>query len=168
MNDAPGTHDFAAFVGENWSSLMSIGVAISGSRHDAEDLVQAALTATYARWHTIREDEALAYLRRAILNSHISRWRRDRGAEVSVDEPPTRAARDAMAAVDERLNLMPSLRALPPRQRAVIVLRYLCDLSDQDIATTLQTTTSTVRSQAVRALANLRTFHSVPEAAAVS
>jgi len=50
-------------------------VAVSGSRHEAEDLVQTALTNTYGRWHKIREGEALAYLRRSITNAHISRWR---------------------------------------------------------------------------------------------
>lgn len=116
-----------------------------------EDLVQTALTSAYARWRRVRPDQALAYLRRSILNAHISRWRRHRGGELSVAEPPEPASSDHEApGVDERLSLMPALRALPPGQRNVLVLRYLCDLPDSEIAATLGITTGTVRSQAAR------------------
>jgi RNA polymerase sigma-70 factor (sigma-E family) len=163
----PDRPEFGDFVREHWSALMSIAVAVSGSRQEAEDLVQTALTSVYPRWPTIRPSEAVAYLRRSILNAHISAWRRHRGAETSVDEPPGRATSDATTSVDDRLSLMPALRALPRGQRAVIVLRYLCDLSDEDIAVTLATSTSTVRSQAVRGLATLRSNHSYSRPPAV-
>ncbi|MEP7020908.1 MAG: SigE family RNA polymerase sigma factor [Pseudonocardiales bacterium] len=165
MNEAEARQEFADFVRVHWSSLMSIGVAVSGSRQEAEDLVQTALTSTYARWQTIRPGEALAYLRRSILNAHITSWRRHRGAELTVGEPVRQSTHDTMATVDDRLSLMPSVQALPRRQRAVVVLRYLCDLSDDEIASTLGTTTSTVRSQAVRGLATLRSTHPGREAA---
>jgi len=149
--------EFAAFVRANWSQLMSIAVAVSGSRHEAEDLVQTALTSTYARWPKIREGEALAYLRRSIANAHVSRWRRHRGAEIVVGEPPDAADRIAATqAVDDRLSIMPVLRGLPKRQRAVLVLRYLCDVSDDDIAAALGIAPATVRSQAARGLAAIR------------
>lgn len=156
MNDLAARQDFEAFVREHWSALMSIGVAISGSRTEAEDLVQTALANAYPRWRRIRRPEALAYLRRSILNAHISRWRRHRGGELSVAEPPE-PRQNHDTGVDERLALMPMLRDLPPRQRAVLVLRYLCDLPDAEIAATLGITTGTVRSQAARALTTLRT-----------
>jgi RNA polymerase sigma-70 factor (sigma-E family) len=150
--------DFEAFVREHWSALMSIGVAISGSRTDAEDLVQTALANAYPRWRRIRRPEALAYLRRSILNAHISRWRRHRGGELTVAEPPEPVSTGSVDdGVDERLSVLPLLRDLPPRQRAVLVLRYLCDLPDNEIAATLGISTGTVRSQAARALATLRT-----------
>ncbi len=157
MSDTDQQHEFADFVRMHWSQLMSVAVAVSGSRHEAEDLVQTALTNTYARWHKIRAGEALAYLRRSIANAHISRWRRHRGAEMSVAEPPEFAGVIAeTGVVDDRLTLLPILRTLPPRQRAVLVLRYLCDLSDDDVAATLGTSASTVRSQAARGLSTLR------------
>ncbi len=157
MSGTDQQHEFADFVRTHWSQLMSVAVAVSGSRHEAEDLVQTALTNTYARWHKIRADEALAYLRRSIANAHISKWRRHRGAEMSVAEPPELAEMIAeTGVVDDRLTLVPILRTLPPRQRAVLVLRYLCDLSDDDVAATLGTSASTVRSQAARGLATLR------------
>jgi RNA polymerase sigma-70 factor (sigma-E family) len=150
--------DFESFVREHWSALMTIGVAISGSRTEAEDLVQTALANAYPRWRRIRRPEALGYLRRSILNAHISRWRKHRGSELTVAEPPEPAfAGPVEGGVDDRLTVLPMLRDLPPRQRAVLVLRYLCDLPDNEIATTLGISTGTVRSQAARALTTLRT-----------
>lgn len=149
--------DFEAFVREHWSALMSIGVAVCGSRAEAEDLVQTALTSAYPKWRRIRREQALGYLRRSILNANISRWRRHRGGEVALIEPPE--ARSATDDVDERESLLPLLRALPSGQRAVLVLRYLCDLPDAEIAATLCISTATVRSQAFRGLATLRSAH---------
>lgn len=157
MTDAERQAEFTSFVRTHWSQLVTIAVAVSGSRHEAEDLVQTALTNTYGRWHKVRDGEALAYLRRSIVNAHISRWRRHRGAELTMADPPEAAATERGAvAVDDRLVLAPLLRDLPQRQRAVLVLRYLCDLSDDDVAATLGTSTGTVRSQAARGLATLR------------
>ena len=154
------THDFDGFVRDNWSTLMSIGVAVSGSKVEAEDLVQTALIGAYRKWSRIRPDQAVAYVRRSILNAQISRWRRHRGIELTVADPPERHQPDGSAGVDERLTLLPLVRTLPPRQRAVLVLRYLCDLPDDEIAETLGISTVTVRTQARRALATLRERHS--------
>jgi len=157
MTDAERQAEFTSFVRTHWSQLMTIAVAVSGSRLEAEDLVQTALANTYGRWPKVREGEALAYLRRCIANAHISRWRRHRGAELIVHELPDATATDrGVVAVDDRSVLVPLLRGLPHRQRAVLVLRYLCDLTDDDVAATLGTSPGTVRSQAARGLASLR------------
>jgi RNA polymerase sigma-70 factor (sigma-E family) len=161
--DTARREEFADFVHANFSSLMTIAVAVSGSRVEAEDLVQTALTNAYPRWHKIRPDQALAYLRRSIVNAHVSRWRRHRGAEFSVAEPPEGFSPASTHGVDDRLTLVPLVRALPPRQRAVIVLRYLCDLGDREIAQTLGISEGTVRSQAKRALATLRATRAEPQ-----
>ena len=134
---------------------MAIGIAVSGSRHEAEDLVQSALTSAFPRWERLRPEDALAYVRRSIVNANVSRWRRTRRL-VSVPDVPERSTEDGAAASDAHLTLLPLIRDLPPRQRAVVVLRYLCDLSDPDIAETLGISPGTVRSQAFRALAALR------------
>ena len=163
MNDAAVRSDFEAFARDNWSTLMSIGLAVSGSRGEAEDLVQTALTNAFVRWRRIQRDQALAYLRRSILNANVSRWRRHRGVEVSMaDVPESTERRSAGDGVDDRQTLLPLLRELPPRQRAVLVLRYLCDLPDEEIAETLGIAAATVRSQAFRGLATLRTHATVP------
>jgi RNA polymerase sigma-70 factor (sigma-E family) len=153
--------DFEAFVRQHWSALMSIGMAVSGSRAEAEDLVQTALAGAYPRWRRIRREQALGYLRRSILNANISRWRRNRGSEVMlIEAAETHSdARSATDDVDERESVLPLLRALPNGQRAVLVLRYLCDLPDAEIAATLRISTATVRSQASRGLATLRAVH---------
>ncbi len=154
-----GHADFEAFVRINWAALMSIAVAVADSRAEAEDLVQTALTNAYSRWRKIRPTEALAYLRRSILNARISRWRKYRGNELTVAEPPEGTGRSETDGVDERESLLLVLRRLPPRQCAVLVLRYLCDLPDDEIAETLGISTGTVRSQAARGLSTLRTSH---------
>ena len=136
---------------------MSIGFAVCGSRAEAEDLVQTALAGAYPKWRRIRREQALGYLRRSILNANISRWRRSRGGEVAFTESPT--GRCATDDVDDRESLLPMLRALPSGQRAVLVLRYLCDLPDAEIAATLRVSPATVRSQASRGLATLRATH---------
>jgi RNA polymerase sigma-70 factor (sigma-E family) len=155
--DSGVRRDFEAFVREHWGALMSIGMAVSGSRAEAEDLVQTALTAAYPKWRRIRREQALGYLRRSILNANISRWRRHRGSEMALTRSP--AVRSATDDVDERESLLPMLRTLPPGQRAVLVLRYLCDLPDAEIAATLRVSAVTVRSQASRGLATLRATH---------
>lgn len=159
MDDTASRRDFEAFVREHWSTLMSIGAVVSGSRSEAEDLVQTALTNVYPKWRRIRREQALAYLRRSILNANVSRWRRQRGSELSVAVLPVTASADQSDAVDERESVLPMLRGLPPGQRAVLVLRYLCDLPDQEIAATLRISVGTVRSQASRGLATLRAAH---------
>ena len=149
--------DFEAFVRENWAALMSIAVAVSPSRTEAEDLVQTALTNAYGRWRRVRRDEALAYLRRSIVNANVSRWRKHRRRETAVAEPPDRLdGRSDTDRVDARESLLPLLRELPAGQRAVLVLRYLIDLPDDEIAETLRISPGTVRSQAARGLAALR------------
>ena len=162
MDEVALRRDFEDFAREHWSTLMSIGVAVSGSRAEAEDLVQTALTNAFVRWRRIRRDEALAYLRRSILNANVSRWRRRRGNEVTlaaVPEPTFGPVATALDGVDDRQSLLPSLRRLPTGQRAVLVLRYLCDLPDDEIADTLGISAGTVRSQAFRGLAALRADH---------
>lgn len=164
MNDSAVRADFEAFAREHWARLMSIAAAVSASRPEAEDLLQTALTNAFVRWRRIRrdsDDQALAYLRRSILNANVSRWRRNPNTEFSVAEPPERAVPDSagVQGVDDRASLLPLLRALPARQRAVLVLRYLCDLPDAEIAETLDISPGTVRSQALRGLATLRAHH---------
>ncbi|MEO8889452.1 MAG: SigE family RNA polymerase sigma factor [Jatrophihabitantaceae bacterium] len=162
MSDVRTREEFADFVRANWTAMMRIAVAVSGSRTEGEDLVQSALTAAYPRWNQIRPEQALAYVRRSILNTHVSRWRRHRGAELVMPDPPEQASAAGTNTVEDRLALLPLVRDLPPRQRAVVVLRYLCDLSDTEIAETLGIATTTVRTQALRALASIRAAHPDP------
>ncbi|WP_319463518.1 SigE family RNA polymerase sigma factor [Micromonospora sp. RTP1Z1] len=149
--------EFTAFVTERGDALLRVAYALAGNQHAAEDLLQNALAKAYARWPKIRGD-AEPYVRRILYNDQVSGWRRRaRRAEVPVAELPERpAAGDGGHDADLRLLLREALRALPPRQRAVLTLRYLEDLSVERTAAILGCRAGTVASQASRALAKLR------------
>jgi RNA polymerase sigma-70 factor (sigma-E family) len=148
--------DFAAFVADRAHALLRTAYALTGDRHAAEDLVQTALAKAFARWRRIGEPEP--YLRRMSYNDFVSGWRSRRSrAEVTVAQPPDQAG-TAYLESDAALRLMlrDALRALPPRQRAVLILRYFEDLSVEETAAVLSCRRGTVASQASRALAKLR------------
>jgi RNA polymerase sigma-70 factor (sigma-E family) len=130
--------------------------ALTGNQHAAEDLLQNALAKAALRWTRIRGD-AEPYVKRILYRDCVSIWRLSRWRrETTVASPPERAAADPAADTDLRLVLREALRRLPPRQRAVLVLRYLDDLSEQQVAELLGCSPGTVGSQASRALSRLR------------
>jgi RNA polymerase sigma-70 factor (sigma-E family) len=132
---------------------------LSGDAHTAEDLVQEALLRCHRRWGRVsRMANPDAYVRRAIVNQHLS-WRRRRSSsELSVapellSAEPASDSQDALAARDL---MRRALRQLPHSQRAVLVLRYYEGLADADIADLLGCSTGNVRGLASRAFARLR------------
>jgi RNA polymerase sigma-70 factor (sigma-E family) len=149
--------EFTAFVNERGDALLRVAYALAGDQYAAEDLLQNALAKAYARWSRIRGD-AEPYVRRILYHDQVSAWRRrGRRPEVPHATVPERAAAhrlDHDTAV--RLLLRDALLMLPPRQRAVLVLRYLEDLSVEQTAAILGCRTGTVASQASRALTKLR------------
>ncbi|GLZ41244.1 SigE family RNA polymerase sigma factor [Actinokineospora sp. NBRC 105648] len=148
--------DFAEFAGSAMPGLLRYGHALTGNPHDAADLVQGVLEKVGSRWPAVvrRSGDPLAYTRRAMANAHVSRWRRSRRENLVADVPDCPAARARYAFEDEPL--WRALRTLPPRQRAVIVLRYYEGLSEVEIANTLGVTAGTVKSQASKAMSALR------------
>lgn len=147
--------DFAEFVRTALPGLLRYGHALTGNPHDAADLVQTVLEKIGSRWLGRRAfcDEPLAYVRKAMANAHVSHWRRTR-RESLVAEMPDNAFEQF-----DRLDHEPlwqALRGLPPRQRAVIVLRYYEGLSEAEIAEALGISKGTVKSQASKALSTLR------------
>lgn len=148
---------FRQFVTESSPALYRVAVALAGGHHAAEDLLQTSLARTYVRWTAVHSDPA-AYVRRVMYNTQLNIWRRLR----LVREVPAEAApeptddRDQVGAADLRLAMRQALLRLGPRQRAVLVARFLEDLSEQDTADLLGCRTGTVRSQTHRALARLR------------
>ncbi len=145
---------FRAFVETNGATLLHAARLLTGDHHRGEDLVQSALTKLYLKWD--RVDAPLAYTRRALVTGHIDatrrRWRGERPTEVL----PEWAADDSLTASDERDELRRLLRELSPQERAVIVLRYYCDQSEQETAAALGIPVGTVKSTCSRALARLR------------
>jgi RNA polymerase sigma-70 factor (sigma-E family) len=148
--------EFGEFVRAALPGLLRYGHALAGNPHDAADLVQSVLEKVGVRWHTLsrRADDPIAYIRKAMANAHVSRWRRTR-KESLVAEPPDGDAATPVYAVENE-PLWRALRALPTRQRAVIVLRYYDGLSEAEIAATLGVSQGTVKSQASKAMASLR------------
>lgn len=150
------TADFGEFVRVVLPGLLRYGHALTGNPHDAADLVQGVLERIGARWpHVLRRTgDPVAYARRAMANAHVSRWRRTRRESLVADLPDTNVVLPPDPFDGEPL--WQALRALPPRQRAVMVLRYYEDLSEAEIAETLGITKGTVKSQANKAMTALR------------
>ena len=149
---------FAEFVSARMPAVLRWAHLLTGDRGRAEDLVQHAFAATYRHWRRIEPAGAEAYVRRAVLNAHLSWWRRGWRSEQPVAEPPERAGPDRTGDVDERDAMWAALAGLPPRQRAVLVLRYYEDLSEAEIARVLDVSPGTVKSQAAKGIARLRTL----------
>ncbi|MEU6786414.1 SigE family RNA polymerase sigma factor [Nonomuraea angiospora] len=148
-------HDFGAFVAARATTLLRVAYLACGDETEAEDLLQTALERTYKNWDRVRRDTVEPYVRRVIINTAISRARRRAILHIIPMRVPERAARSTD--VDLRHVLMDALRSLPPRQRAVVVLRYWEDLSETQTAEVLGCTLGTVKSQASKAMAKLRT-----------
>lgn len=156
--DAQAREDFRSYVAARSPALMRTAYALTGNRADAEDLLQTALAKTYLAWDRIREREALdGYVRRVMVNTQTSFWRRRRVDEHPTGELPERSSgRDATADLDLHDALWTALAGLPKRQRAMLVLRYYEDLSEAEIARVLGCSPGTVKSQASKGMAKLR------------
>ena len=149
--------EFADWMAARQGALVRTAFLLTGSQHAAEDLAQTTLTKLYLAWDRIADREHVdAYARRALVNEHRSTWRRtSRRLEVLSDAPPD-PGQEAAAYDGDREAVWQFVQGLPPRQRAVIVLRYYEDLSEAEIASLLGISAGTVKSQASRALAALR------------
>ena len=154
--------EFTGFVRERAPGLVRIAYALTGDQQTAEDLVQAALAKACARWPRLNGYPE-PYVRRIIYNDRVSGWRRQgRRPELLMAEPPdTRSGPGHDHDTTLRLALRQALLSLPPRQRAVLVLRYLEDRSVEETAEVLGCRPGTVASQSTRALRKLRAL--VPE-----
>jgi RNA polymerase sigma-70 factor (sigma-E family) len=148
--------DFGEFVQQALPGLLRYGHALTGNPHDAADLVQTALEKVGSRWASVlrKSGDPVAYTRKAMANSHVSGWRRRRREKLIADLPDVPSAADKDPFDNEPL--WEALRLLPPRQRAVMVLRYYEELSEAEIADTLGVSRGTVKSQASKAMATLR------------
>ncbi|WP_151525608.1 SigE family RNA polymerase sigma factor [Serinicoccus kebangsaanensis] len=146
--------DFAVFVGAHQHTLQRAAYLLCGDRDLARDLTQEALTRTAKRWPRVRDGLPLAYARRILYTANVDRWRRT-GSEVLTDVLPERSSTDHERWVTS-IAVRDALQQLPPRARAVIVLRYFEDL---DVATTAQTlgiSDGTVKSQTSDGIRRLR------------
>jgi len=148
--------DFTEFVRYAWPALYRTAYLLVGDRGLAEDLVQTSLAKTYVSWGRVRDRSAAGVYARTVLVNTASSWFRRRGwrNEMATDQVPDRASA-AGPEVDGAL-LREVLLTLPPRQRAVVVLRFYEDRSVDEVAAILQITAGTVKSQTAHALQKLR------------
>jgi RNA polymerase sigma-70 factor (sigma-E family) len=146
---------YVAFVEVAWQRHIRLAMLLTGDRWRAEELLQDSLVKVYERWRRLsRLDDLHAYLRRVLVNNHTSMWRRRR-RESLVAEVPDRAV-PPNGIHPEAVALRAALRSLPPRQRAVVVLRHYEDLPEREVAQVLGCSVGTVKSQNARALDKLR------------
>jgi RNA polymerase sigma-70 factor (sigma-E family) len=152
---------FADFVRHRAAALYRYGYLLAGNHHDADDLVQEALIKLRTHWSRVRRrDDPTGYARTTMTRLHVSAWRRRRREWLTSDPPESAMTDPGLERVDATagvLQVRAALAGLPPRQRAVIVLRFYERLSDPEIAAVLGVSRGTVRSQAARALDKLRT-----------
>ncbi|CAA9280796.1 MAG: hypothetical protein AVDCRST_MAG57-3807 [uncultured Blastococcus sp.] len=146
---------FEAFVAARSAELLRTAVLLTRDRGHAEDLLQTALVKAYRRWGRISGDP-YPYVRRVLVTTAASWWRLRSTQEIVSLPAFDPGSPDGTAAVDERERIADALATLPPRMRAVLVLRYTEDLGERATAELLGCSVNTVKSQTVRGLARLR------------
>lgn len=144
--------DFTAWAAATQGRLLRAAFLLTGDLQRAEDLVQEALVKVALRWARLRVGQPTAYARKILVRDHATWWRRRR--DYLVPEAPDGATRDVDPV--ESLVVRRALARLTPRQRAVVVLRHLEDLSERETAEALGVGVGTVKSQNAAALARLR------------
>jgi RNA polymerase sigma-70 factor (sigma-E family) len=156
MSENAADESYVAFVEQSWVPYLRLTTLLCGDVHQAEELLQDCLVRLYARWRQVsRHGDPHAYLRRMLVNGRVSRWRRARRETLVADVPDRPASTGTSGELPEILTQ--ALRALSRQQRAVLVLRYVADLSEKQVAEVLGCSVGSVKSQHFRALAKLRT-----------
>ena len=148
---------FEAFVAARWHALVRAVVVVAADVSVAEEAVQHALVETYARTRRLGPPDALeAYVRTAAIRHAVRELQRRRRREPATPDLPDRAGDDEASAVLRRTEVQRLLRLLDPGQRAVLVLRFVHDLTEEQTARALGIRRGTVKSRQSRALAALR------------
>lgn len=150
VSDVDATFD--AFVRARLPQLLRFGRVLTGSNEAAADLVQDALERTIMHWSRVESrDDPEGYVRRVMVNRNISIWRRLRRERITDTLPD-----DGYVDRHRDRELWSALLTLPPRQRAVIALRYYEDKTEAEVAEILGCSVGTVKSQASKGISKLR------------
>jgi RNA polymerase sigma-70 factor (sigma-E family) len=152
----PEQADFAVFVAARSQRLLRTAYLLTRDWYAAEDLLQTALAKSWFAWGRLRSDDPEAYVRKVLVTTYASAWRRRWRGEVPSAQLPEHLVADLTGIVDERDAMWRALGQLPRRQRAVVVLRYFEDLTEAQTADILGCSVGTVKSQTAKALAKLR------------
>jgi RNA polymerase sigma-70 factor (sigma-E family) len=152
--DPPHYQEFAA---GRAAQLFRLAYLMCGDWHEAQDLVQTCLAKLYASWSRVQKVDSLdAYARRTLINSYMSHRRLRRSTELPIAEFTETQSLAADGSPELRMVLTSALASLPPRNRAVMVLRYFEDQSVEAVAELLDTTPSAIKSICNRSLKQLR------------
>jgi RNA polymerase sigma-70 factor (sigma-E family) len=147
--------EFAEFAEGASVPLRRTAFLLCGNWHTAEDLVQTTLAKVFVSWRTIRRRDALhAYTARTLVNTYLAEKRSKRATEIVTDRLPECPVEPQ--ALETRMVVLGALATLPPRARAVVVLRFWEDLSVEQVAAVLGCSPGNVKSQTARALGKLR------------
>ncbi len=148
--------EFREFAAARAGQLFRVAYLVCGDWHEAQDLVQTTLAKLFVAWHRVQRAQSPdSYARKVLMNAFLSQRRLKRATETPVADPAVPVAVGADDP-DLRLTLVAALRKLPPRSRAVIVLRYVDDHSIDAVAQALDISPAAVKSLNTRGLAQLR------------
>lgn len=164
---ADADEEFTAYAAASAARLRRTAYLLCGDWQRAEDELQAALVKLYLSWNRVRAREALdAFVRktlvRGLIDEHRRPWRRERAQATLPDRPMP----DEPLPVEDRLAVRDALALVPPRQRAVLVLRYYEDCDVAETARLIGCSEGTVKSQTARGLARLRELLAAADPAA--
>ncbi|MFC5801301.1 SigE family RNA polymerase sigma factor [Streptomyces formicae] len=156
----PSYPSFSSYVRARGPVLLRTARSLTANPCDAEDLLQTALTKTYVAWDRIEDHRALdGYVRRALLNTRTSQWRKRKVDEFACEELPEPTGVPEPDPAEQQVlhdAMWRAVMKLPDRQRAMVVLRYYEDLSEAQTAEVLGVSVGTVKSAVSRALGKLR------------
>jgi RNA polymerase sigma-70 factor (sigma-E family) len=150
--------DFDAYVRASGPRLARLAFLLTGDHDTAEDLLQTAYAKVLPRWRQVSSyEDPDAYLRRVMVNTRTSWWRRHRGRESSWAQVPDTAAGGDVAHDEAALDeVLAALRRLPRRQQVAVVLRHYCDLSEAETAAVMGISVGGVKSTTSKGLTALR------------
>jgi RNA polymerase sigma-70 factor (sigma-E family) len=152
---AQSDEQFREYASARAAQLFRIAYLVCGNWHEAEDLVQTTLAKLFVAWHRVNRSQSPdSYARKVLMNTYLSQRRLRRSRELPVAEPGDASASGIDS--DLRLTLVTALRQLPPRSRAVVVLRHIDDHSIESVAQMLDISPAAVKSLNARGLAQLR------------
>jgi RNA polymerase sigma-70 factor (sigma-E family) len=154
--------EYVEYVTAKLAALRRLAFLLSGDEHRADDLVQQTITKLYERWRRIRTVTHLdRYVRTMLIRTFLDERRRFWSARVTLTGDPPEAPGQGVD-LESRQVLRSALDRVPRRQRTVLVLRFLCDLSVDEVAQIMECSAGTVKSQTHHGLAALRRLLGVP------
>ena len=149
--------EYSEFVAMRWPALVRTAYLLTGDHGHAEDLAQTALAKCLVAWPRLRRrDAADAYVRKVLLNTYISWRRKSSWHELPSEDIPAAESYDSTEGLAQRSVVLDALAVLPPKQRAVVVLRFYEDLGVREVARELGCSTGSVKRQTYEALKKLR------------